>query len=454
MTPGGRALTLLAALGAGWITAAAAGLDGVEHSAAYGYFITALLGFGLYASASGIEIAEFRKEFRTIAVAVTLGVLAKTALIAGVLWFAFRADPRYLLLAVAVAQIDPLSVASVLAKSRMSDSAKALLAAWAAFDDPMTVLLTVYLSGFVLADSIGGLDSFGVNLLLNAVLAAGAWGLYRLWRHWSGRPKWHPGRNARVAIRWLALLSVLAIGYVAVKFSLLLGLAVIGLFFRPVSEKYLSRAAEVCVVVATLAVGLVLAGDFDLGLIGVTGGLLLGAAAFASQAVVAWALTLPKRWRGDRVRLALGQQNGLTAIILALLLEPLLEGSIAIVVPAVITVNLLNYGTNAWYDAWSDRRQDGRPGFFTSLLSRLLPTPALAAHPNPPAGGPRPATATRPTVGATRPASATHPATANTTGSTTVNASRPATADRPATAPPSPPRGPHGPPRPHHGAGA
>ena len=69
-----------------------------------------------------------------------------------------------------------------------------------------------------------------------------------------------------------------------------------------------------------------------------------------AQIVVALLLTIPKVWRGDRARLALGQQNGLTAIILALLLEPNFPGTIAVVAPAIIVVNLLHALCNGLYD--------------------------------------------------------------------------------------------------------
>ena len=70
-------------------------------------------------------------------------------------------------------------------------------------------------------------------------------------------------------------------------------------------------------------------------------GLVLGLAAFSAQAVVAAALTrgLP---RSDRVGLALAQQNGITAIILALWIEKTYPGAVAILGPAIVVVNLLH----------------------------------------------------------------------------------------------------------------
>ncbi|MEV8442353.1 hypothetical protein AB0425_33685 [Actinosynnema sp. NPDC051121] len=350
MTPVIRSAVLLSALGAGWLVARQFGLHDVDRSPAYGFFITALLGFGLYASTSGIVIAEFRKQLRTVVLAVTLGVLAKVALIFGVMVLVFR-DPAYLVLAVAVAQIDPLSVAAMRAKSRMSESAKALLAAWASFDDPITVLLTVYITAFALrGGAVGGTGEFAVNLVLNLALAGVAFMLWTLVRGQVRRAE-AGGRPVRYAVRAVMVVAVLAIGFVAVRHSLLPALALLGLFFRPNLGRWVDGLAEAGMVLALAAVGLVLAADFSWALAGV--GAVLGAAAFGAQAVVAFALTVPKQWRGDRVRLALGQQNGLTAIILALLLEPTFPGAIAVVAPAVVVVNLLHALANSGYDRLS-----------------------------------------------------------------------------------------------------
>ncbi len=378
VTPVIRSAALLSALGAGWLAAWQLGLREVDQSPAYGFFITALLGFGLYASTSGIVIAEFRKQFRTVVIAVTLGVLAKVALVFGVMFFVFR-DPNHLILAVAVAQIDPLSVAAMRAKSKMSDSAKALLSAWASFDDPITVLLTVYITAFALnGGAVGGVGSFAVNLVLNLALAGMA---YMLWTLVRGRVRKaeEGGRSVRYAVRAVMVVAVLAIGFVAVQYALLLALALLGLFFRPNLGRWVDRLAEAGMFAAIAAVGLVLAAEFSWALAGV--GVVLGVAAFGAQAVVAVVLTVPKRWRGDRVRLALGQQNGLTAIILALLLEPTFPGSIAVVAPAVVVVNLLNAVTNGAYDRLQEavRKPVRQPVRAPKVRQQPATVPSVAA---------------------------------------------------------------------------
>ncbi len=355
-----RAAVLLAAVGAGVVVAAIFGLTEVDESFTYTAAVATLLGFGLYASATGIHTGEFRVRWRTVLIAVTLGVLAKAALIFGALFLVFR-DPSHAILAIAVAQIDPLSVAAVRAKSRMSESAKALLSAWAAFDDPITVLLTVWVTAFALRTGVGaGLGSFALGLLWNALLALGVYVMWRLW------PRGELPRAARFAVWTVAALGLAAVAFVAVGLSLYLALALIGLFLRP--RIGVDRAAEVAVVLATFAVGLVLVAGVSL-----VEGVVLGVAAYAAQIVVALVLTLPKMWRGDRMRLALGQQNGMTAIVLALMLEPNFPGTIAIVAPAIVTVNVLHAVCNAAWDHFTAPRE----------VSPLVPTPNVAARAEP-----------------------------------------------------------------------
>lgn len=347
MTAVWRTLALLSSVGAGWVIARWLDVEGAESSPAYRFFVTALLGFGLYASTRGIEIAEFRSQLGTVLLAVTLGVLAKAVMIAGVVYLTFG-DSRLLVLGIAVAQIDPLSVAALRSKSKMSPSAKALLSAWASFDDPITVLLTVYFTALALHASSGavvmsaGIGAFALNTLWNLLLAGAtylAWRLFLVVRQ-RLRPSWHTFANV------VAGLGVLAVAFVAVIYALLLALALIGLFFRPPLGRFVDIGTQIALYAGCVAMGLVLIFDTRWLVIG----LVLGAAAYASQVVTAFLLTTPRRWRGDRVRLALGQQNGLTAIILALLLEPDFPGAIAIIAPAIVVVNLLNAACNGLWD--------------------------------------------------------------------------------------------------------
>src|SRR5215468_8148945 len=141
-------LSLLAVL-AGWLAARALQVSDVAHTSWYAQLAVLLLAVGLFASTHSISLPEAREHLRLTLVAVTLGVVVKAALIAGVMVLLFR-RPEYLVLGIAVAQIDPLSVAAQVGGKHISPSAKTILYVWASFDDPVTVLLAVYLSAIAL----------------------------------------------------------------------------------------------------------------------------------------------------------------------------------------------------------------------------------------------------------------------------------------------------------------
>ncbi|MBP2326285.1 NhaP-type Na+/H+ or K+/H+ antiporter [Kibdelosporangium banguiense] len=303
---------------------------------------------GLYASTHGIDTDDLRRNLRIVVLAVTLGVLLKVVLIGSVMWLFWGKD--HLILAVVVAQIDPLSVAALQRRSDMSGNAKAVLRAWASFDDPVTILLTIYLSTFALGTSAnGGIGDFAVNLGWNILLTAAVW---TMWRYLAGRPKaesrfthWRgmtipmPTSARAVTI----LVTTLAVAGIAITQSLMLAVALIGLFARP-HPRYddaITRSAQFALVLAAGALGMALYGGID-----ILPGLALGLTAFGAQSLVSFALTW-RYSRTDRIALALCQQNGLTAIILALVLEPQLPGTVAIVAPAILVINILHCATNA-----------------------------------------------------------------------------------------------------------
>ncbi|WP_078863755.1 hypothetical protein [Streptomyces sp. AcH 505] len=309
-----------------------------------------LLAVGLYGSTYGIDIKALRADLAGVLAAVTLGVVLKAALIAGVMVLAFG-RPEYLVLGIAVAQIDPLSVAALGRSGQMSDRARSLLTAWASFDDPMTVLLTLYAAGYaytasgrtgVPAVTGGGTRGYATGLALNAALLAV---VLLLW--WAGRkaaPALAAAPRGRRAGLLLAGLLVVTMLLVAAGNMLMLAVAVAGLVVRTAAfDKILGRAVTGAFLAAFLALGLFLAQGVRL-----WPGLLLGVSAFAAQAVVAL-LVMPLFVRGldrrDRIALGLAQQNGITAVLIALTLERDFPGTVAVVGPAVVTVNLLYGGS-------------------------------------------------------------------------------------------------------------
>ncbi|GGK94185.1 hypothetical protein GCM10007964_40780 [Sphaerisporangium melleum] len=330
-SPGVRRLVMGAAVAlAGWAVAAA-GLGDVSGHPAYLYAVTALLALGLYGSAHGIAVETVAGHVRTVVLAVTVGVLLKTALIAAVMFLVYR-EPAALPLGLAVAQIDPLSVSALMSQARMSERARSLLLAWASFDDPVTALLTVYLSALVLGGASADLGGYLGNLALNLGFAAVVFLV------------WLPLRRIRLptAVAVAALVALLA---VATAFFLVLGVALVGLFFRPRLGALLDRSVTVAFYLAVFATGALLAGGVEPGR-----ALVLGLSAFGAQIVVGGLLITRGLAPAERVGLALGQQNGITAILLALTLVPLYPAAVAVIAPAVLVVNVLHLSANAAWD--------------------------------------------------------------------------------------------------------
>ncbi|MEU0520616.1 hypothetical protein [Streptosporangium sp. NPDC006007] len=336
--------TALGAAATGLFVAWAGDVKGVSASPVYLVAVTALLAVGLYGSASGIP-AEAIRDVRRVVVAVTVGVLLKALLIAAVM-LAFFPNPASLVLGVAVAQIDPLSVAAMLGHSQMTGRAKALLLAWASFDDPITALLTIYLSVFALRGMTADhavvrlrpdLGPYLLNLGINILFVVAAWLLWRLLKALGLSRR----TFGAVSVATLVLLVVFAVWQ-----FLMLGVALVGLFYRPPLGRVLDRLINGAFYLAAFALGLLLVGEVRL-----VQGLTLGVAAFLSQVIVGGVLIAPRRMGvTDRVYLALGQQNGITAILLALSLQPVLPEAIPIVAPAILVINVLHIVSNAVWD--------------------------------------------------------------------------------------------------------
>ncbi|MFD8227997.1 hypothetical protein ACFV16_28020 [Streptomyces massasporeus] len=337
----------------------------LSHAAGYQYAAGLLLAIGLYGSTHDIDFAEVKRSLKVVLVAVTVGVVVKASLIATVMVLAFD-RPEYLVLGIAVAQIDPLSVAATQKSDRVSPRAKAILSVWAAFDDPMTVLLTLYFSalavrygagpagdGPVVADTATVFVDLLLNLGLFALVAA-LWWAAAAWLGSRG-----PARRtgARPAADVVALALVVALILFAARDMMVLAVALTGLFVR---LGRFGAGLQAAVALAFLGASAVLGVVLASGEVFLREGLVLGASAFAAQLLVTLLisrlLVRPRLTWPDLAHLGFGQQNGITAILLALALEPRFPGTVGVVGPAIVTVNLLHH-TFQWarVDRW---RQD------------------------------------------------------------------------------------------------
>lgn len=332
-------IRLIVFMAIGWVIGKAAGLQNLESEPWYVHVTTLLLAIGLYGSTYGIDTREAKTHWKLIVAAVTVGVIAKAAMIGAGMALLFQ-TPMLLVSGIVVAQIDPLAVAALMGQSRMSEKAKSILASWSSFDDPMTVLLGLYVSTLIIPPvsgaqpiAAGGIRGYAISLALNLAFAAL---VYVVWRF----TKRGVANTVVLLVIGYALLSLSFA--TAVMAMLMLGLALIGLILRPPHmAKLLDWAVKVALAVATMLLGVLLLHGVNL-----WAGLALGVMAFAAQMIVARPLTrkLPSI---DRKFLSLAQQNGITAIILALRLELCYPGIVAIVAPALVVVNTIHTLANA-----------------------------------------------------------------------------------------------------------
>ncbi|HEU4914613.1 MAG TPA: hypothetical protein VFT16_04395 [Candidatus Saccharimonadales bacterium] len=346
------------------------GWSGVEHSLPYVLVASALLCFGLYMAVYGIDKFEARLHWRIVLIAVTVGVLCKYLIIFLAAYMA-TSNWEYAVLGMSVAQIDPLSVAALQGDPRMNPRTKTVLNMWASFDDPMTALATPFILGLSASfanqafadgtkwtDALIDLAPFALALLVVGLVAL--------------RRRMHDMRGTRGLMHKLddsekakgTVASV--VGAISAPLRLYSIAALIGWFVRP---EWLGkgRRAELltntALYGATFLLGILLAGGVDW-----KGGLVLGAATYASQIIVAWLVMWSASRMGkegsatrsfsarDTWHLALAQQNGITAIVLALNLEPFIDGAVAAVSLAIVVANLLNFACNWAFDRLEARR--------------------------------------------------------------------------------------------------
>lgn len=348
-------LRLVLLVVAGALVALTLNIHQLQNSGWYSTIITALLAVGLYASTYGIDLKEARQHSKIIISAVTVGVIFKAAFTGLVLSLLFH-DPFFFILGIAVAQIDPLSVAGLMKGNRMSKKAKTILSSWASFDDPVTVLLSLYAPLLIMQifgvhfGGIAGeattdrpLIAYAGEIGLNLGIAALVFCLYTTLRFYAKQI------TARVA----AGVSVAAYLLLAISFSVsiasfaMLSIALIGLFLRPVAVgKFIDTAVTWALCLAAFLLGLLLIDG-----ISVWQGIALGVVAYVAQVIAGFILTR-KLGKKDRWHIAFAQQNGITAIILALLFETTHPGTVAVVAPAIIVINTLHWVCNSMIDKY------------------------------------------------------------------------------------------------------
>lgn len=370
-----RLVTSLALAAVAAAISTALGRPDFSHSALYTEFSTWLLAMGLLGSTATISLELLAGRFGALLAAVSLGVVAKAVVIGSGMALVFR-TPQSALLGIAVAQIDPLSVSALNRRGSLTARGKTFLAAWASFDDPVTVLLTLSLSAAVLswtgAQGVGlpgglaegGLRGFVASVLMNLLFTAVLWIIWRTVHAVGRRARRSAGgaptdtatptntgtRGPRPLTEWIELALLVMALAASVRLSLLFGLALSGLFLRPrilcraKGEVFRERLLDLAYYLAVVMLGFALSHGVDL-----LGGVVLGGFAFLAQALVA-PLLARRAESSDRIRLALAQQNGITAILLGLTLEPAFPGVLRTIAPAILVINVLHLGSTRLLD--------------------------------------------------------------------------------------------------------
>jgi NhaP-type Na+/H+ or K+/H+ antiporter len=329
---------------------------GVQNEQWYLLTVAILLAAGLYSSTFGISITHFRGHIGLIVKAITIGVFLKAFIIGCIMSFVLQ-NPFGFILGIIVSQIDPLATAALMKGNRMSPPAQSILRAWSSFDDPMTVILSMYapvaialFTGTSWQPIRGTMQELGVTGYLtetgiNMLFAAGIYVLWRLMKQHSKATNYLIVGLVALGMYGL-LLGALSI---AVYYFWMLGIAILGLFMRPPIERAVSYGVHWALGIAAVLLGILLINGINFWV-----GFALGIAAYVAQIIVSLLLTgkLPIQ---DRLHIAFAQQNGITAIILSLLFESYYPGTIAIVAPAIIAVNIIHVVANRLLDVYLER---------------------------------------------------------------------------------------------------
>ncbi|WP_044550150.1 hypothetical protein [Azospirillum lipoferum] len=307
---------------------------GIDPSGAwYEFLVYSLLAVGLYGSVHGIDRSVLRTDLGRILLAITVGVAAKAVLIAAAVQFLSGDPVLALVLGISLAQIDPVSVAAALSSGRVGRSivisarAQNIIRVWCSFDDPVTIIIA-----FILYRYLGANDNisyYGIILEVIGNLSIIVLGVVFIWICSSFRyiEKYSP----------VFLVSVL---FSAAYFQFMLAPAVLGLFLRPAIDRYLAFATKMALFMSALLIGLLFT-DVSMVWLGIG----IGIGVFLAHLIVSLPMSAGLD-KADRIYIALAQQNGMTAILLALLFERFHPEIISVAVPAIFSVNILHTVTN------------------------------------------------------------------------------------------------------------
>lgn len=305
-----------------------------------------MLIIGLYGAVYGIDVKHIQSQKKTIILLVSIGVISKMILIGGWLYMITWSSISRILGAM-MAQIDPLSTVKLSSREKLSPQWKAILNTRASFDDPMTVLIVFYLLVPVLFGQGFGVDSYLISLVSNVVFA----GMIYILSLISDK-KYH------IILRIVSVIT-------AIYFGLFLGIAIIGLYLRPLYlykynfEEIVSRMVSIAFMWSVvLAWGYLYHSAIQN--MHILRWITLGVLVFFSQSIVSY-IALRHLQSTDLHYIAHAQYNGITSLILATSLYQYENSLVGYVCIAIVIVMCLytfsNYhldkGSLIWYDIFN-----------------------------------------------------------------------------------------------------
>ena len=326
--------SFLALTAVGWVAGYVTNINPIEETF-FPTFAAFALTLGLYGSVAGIELEAIRNQRLVALIVVTVAVPLQILAAGGLMYLIYPAGISFLI-AVALTQIDPLSVDTLLKdKEKMSDEAKGLLRVWASFDDPITVLF-----GFLIllplvteqTAASAGFDGTALvwYVLLNTVPALLIWLAKKYTAVFDNQP-----------IALIVLVSVLALAFLTQSYLLA---AIVGLLLRPIPNDYLTAVISVFYYLIVFIVGMAI---FSYGV-----DLRLG---FLIAVIEFWVIqpaTTIFVFNGkthDVLRIAFAQQNGLTTLLMGIAFQSLGIPVLHILLPGIVFVNIFNLVVNRVY---------------------------------------------------------------------------------------------------------
>lgn len=324
-------LTFLLFTGLGYAAGNWTDINPIDE-AFFAWFASFALVIGLYGSVVGIDLAAIR-TYRTLALVVITVAVPLQILATGATFYLIHPAAISFLVAVAITQIDPLSVDTLLRdKGKMTTEAKAVLRVWASFDDPVTVLFGFLILVPILSDvSIGtSIGTYALYLAINLAPALILWVLHQ-------KTTVLQNRTATLIL----LLMTLTVAFLAQAY-LLAGLT--GFILRPIPEKYLSRAIYILYHAIVFIVGMAI---FTVGVDLRLGILLAGVIYFVIQPLTS--IIVFYGTPNDLLHIAFSHQNGLTTLLMGIAFESLDFRVLPILLPAIVAVNLMNLIVNKIY---------------------------------------------------------------------------------------------------------